>query len=278
VSEQDDRERGGRADAEWYVLCGSYFWLGERRNCQARRWANVRSVHDREKAPGKGDMTTAKPKTRHKIFIIEDHPITRDGFAELINYQHDLVACGHAGTAAKAMAGIEASEPNLIIVDVSLPDAHGIELIKDLVARRPAQRILVLSMHDETLYAERALRAGAKGYVMKQEPTEVVLSAIRTVLLGGTYLSPRMQERALERFGNDKTDASRSSVETLTDRELEVFELIGRGFGTREIGSQLKLSVSTVETYRAHLKEKLQLASGTELTHRAIEWLNRQKA
>jgi DNA-binding NarL/FixJ family response regulator len=219
----------------------------------------------------------ANAKLKHKIFLVEDHPITRDGFAELINYQQDLVACGHAGTAAKAVAGIEALEPGLVIVDVSLPDAHGIELIKDLVARRPAQRILVLSMHDETLYAERALRAGAKGYVMKQEPTEIVLSAIRKVLAGGTYLSPKMQERALQRFASDKPEATRSSVETLTDRELEVFELIGRGLGTREIGSQLKLSVSTVETYRAHLKEKLQLASGTELTHRAIEWINRQK-
>jgi DNA-binding NarL/FixJ family response regulator len=218
-----------------------------------------------------------KAKLKHKIFLIEDHPITRDGFAELINYQQDLLACGHAGTAAKAITGIEASDPGLVVVDVSLPDAHGIELIKDLLARRPNLPILVLSMHDETLYAERALRAGAKGYVMKQEPTEVVLAAIRKVLAGGTYLSPRMQERALQRFAGDNAEASRSGVETLTDRELEVFELIGRGLSTREVGSQLKLSVSTVETYRAHLKEKLQLASGTELTHRAIEWVSRQK-
>jgi DNA-binding NarL/FixJ family response regulator len=219
----------------------------------------------------------AKEKLKHKIFLIEDHPITRDGFAQLINYQNDLVVCGHAGSAAKAMAATEAAQPELVIVDVSLPDAHGIELIKDLIARQPDMRILVLSMHDEALYAERALRAGAKGYVMKQEPTEVVMGAIRKVLLGGTYLSPRMQERALQVFAGEAATAGRSGVERLTDRELEVFELIGRGQSTRDISSQLHLSVSTVETYRAHLKEKLQLSSGTELTHRAIEWVNRQE-
>jgi DNA-binding NarL/FixJ family response regulator len=218
----------------------------------------------------------AKEKLKHKIFLIEDHPITRDGFSQLINYQEDLLVCGNAGTAAQALAGIEASQPGLVIADVSLPDAHGIELIKDLIARRPDLRILVLSMHDEALYGERALRAGARGYVMKQEPTETVMAAIRKVLLGGTYLSPRMQERVLQRFAGPKGEAGRSGIETLTDRELEVFELIGRGHSTREISSQLRLGVSTVETYRAHLKEKLQLASGTELTHRAIEWVNRQ--
>jgi len=223
------------------------------------------------------EKVMGKARFKHKIYLIEDHPITRDGFAELINYQDDLVTCGHAGSAAKAMAGIEASEPGLVIMDISLPDAHGIELIKDLVSRRPGLRILVLSMHEETLYAERALRAGAKGYVMKQEPTEIVLSAIRKVVQGGTYLSPRMQERALQRFAGEKSEAGRSSAETLTDRELEVFELIGRGMSTRDIGSQLKLSVSTIETYRAHLKEKLLLASGTELTHRAIEWVRRKE-
>ena len=186
------------------------------------------------------------------------------------------MVCGTAGTAAQSLAGIQATQPGLVIVDVSLPDAHGIELIKDLIAHRPDLRILVLSMHDETLYGERALRAGARGYVMKQEPTEIVMAAIRKVLQGGTYLSPRMQERALQRFAGAKVEAGRSGIETLTDRELEVFELIGRGQSTREISSQLRLGVSTVETYRAHLKDKLQLASGTELTHRAIEWVNRQ--
>jgi len=223
---------------------------------------------------GLPDMTSEKLK--HKIFLVEDHPVTRDGFAQLIDFQEDLRVCGHAGTAAKALSEIDAVRPGLVVVDVSLPDAHGIELIKDLVAQLPHLRILVLSMHDETLYAERALRAGAKGYVMKQEPTEIVMAAIRKVLLGGTYLSPRMEERALQRFAGGTASASSSAYEALTDREIEVFELIGRGLSTREISAQLRLSVSTVETYRAHLKEKLQLASGTELAHRAIEWVNRQ--
>lgn len=213
----------------------------------------------------------AKPKLKHKIYIVEDHPVTRDGFAELINYQSDLVACGHAGTAEKAIAGIDSSEPVLVITDISLPDMHGLELIKQLVQRRPGLRILVFSMHDETVYAERALRAGAKGYVMKQEPTDVVLMAIRKVLQGDFYLSPRMQQR---RFAGD---ANHSEFSKLSDRELEVFEFIGRGLTTREIGSRLGLSVTTIETYRSRLKERLNLTNGTELTHRAIEWFNRQR-
>jgi DNA-binding NarL/FixJ family response regulator len=213
----------------------------------------------------------ARQKLKHKIYIIEDHPVTRDGFAELINYQSDLVACGHAGTAEKALAGIESSEPALVIMDVSLPDTHGLELIKHLMARRPDLPILVLSMHDEKVYAERVMRAGARGYVMKEEPTDVVLTAIRKVLQGGIYLSPRMQQWQVS------ADGQRSGFETLSDRELEVFEFIGRGLTTREIGSRLGLSITTIETYRARLKERLNIASGTELTHRAIEWVNRQK-
>jgi DNA-binding NarL/FixJ family response regulator len=215
-----------------------------------------------------------KAKVKHKVFLIEDHPVTRDGLAQLINYQHDLEVCGHAGSASQALEGIRSTQPGLIIVDVSLPDAHGIELIKDLVALQSDLRILALSMHDETLYAERALRAGASGYVMKQEPTEVVMGAIRKVLLGQTFLSPRMQERALRRFAGHSAATPRSGMESLTDRELEVFELIGRGLSTREVSAQLRLSVSTVETYRAHLKEKLHLSNATELAHRAIEWVN----
>jgi DNA-binding NarL/FixJ family response regulator len=213
----------------------------------------------------------AKPKLKQKIYIVEDHPVTRDGFAELINYQPDLVACGHAGTAEKAITGIAASEPALVITDISLPDTHGLELIKKLLERWPALPVLVLSMHDEKVYAQRAIRAGAKGYVMKEEPTDVVLMAIRTVLQGGIYISPRMQER---RFA---AEPGHSDFETLSDRELEVFELIGRGLSTREIGSRLGLSVTTIETYRSRLKERLNLTNGTELTHRAIEWFNRQR-
>jgi len=219
----------------------------------------------------------AKTKPKHKVYLVENHPVTRDGFAELINYQQDLVCCGSAGTAAKALADIDVVEPDLVILDMFLPDGHGIELIKDLIVRRPNQRILVLAMHDERLFAERALRAGAKGYVMKQEPTEVVMSAIRKVLLGEAYLSPELQHQILGQFAGEKTNGSRSTIEELTDREIEVFELIGRGLRTHEISSRLRLSPSTVETYRGRLKEKLELSGAAKLTHRAVEWVSCQK-
>ena len=211
---------------------------------------------------------------RHKVFLVEDHPVTREGLAQLINYQDDLLVCGTAGTAAKALGDIETTRPDLVVVDVSLPDGHGIELVKDIKARYAELRVLVLSMHDETLYAERAIRAGASGYIMKQEPTDAVLTAARQILNGKPYLSPRLQERVLQRFAAGIAAPIVSELERLTDRELEVFELIGRGRGTREIARQLRLSVSTVETHRAHLKEKLELDSATELVRRAVEWVS----
>jgi DNA-binding NarL/FixJ family response regulator len=208
---------------------------------------------------------------------VEDHPLTRNGLTQLINYQIDLQVCGHASTVAMTIGGVDEAEPDLVIVDVSLPDGHGIELVKDLKARHPQSRILVLSMHDEGLYAERAFRAGASGYIMKQEPADTVLAAVRRILCGETYLSPRMQERVLNHFAAGKPAALNSNIERLTDRELEVFEMLGRGFGTREIARHLRLGMSTVETHRAHLKEKLDLKSGTELTCRAVEWVNNHK-
>ena len=223
-------------------------------------------------------MATETPRTssttKSKVFLVEDHPVTRDGLAQLINYQEDLCMCGSAGTAAKALSGIETSQPDLVIMDVSLPDGHGIELVKDLKALYPELRILMLSMHDEALYAERALRAGAGGYIMKQESTNTVLAAARQILRGKTYLSPKLQERVLQRFAAGIASPTTSEIERLTDRELEIFELIGRGRGTREIAQHLRLSVSTVETHRAHLKEKFELDSSTELTRRAVEWVS----
>jgi DNA-binding NarL/FixJ family response regulator len=214
------------------------------------------------------------PNRKRKVFLVEDHPVTREGLAQLINYQDDLHVCGFAGTAAKTLGGIAASRPDLVVVDVSLPDGHGIELVKDIKASHPDLCVLVLSMHDELLYAERAIRAGASGYVMKQEPTDTVLNAARQILNGKPYLSPKLQERVLQRFATGLSEPVNSEVERLTDRELEVFELIGQGRGTREIAEQLRLSVSTVETHRAHLKEKLELDSATELVRRAVEWVS----
>jgi DNA-binding NarL/FixJ family response regulator len=216
-----------------------------------------------------------KISAKRRVFLVEDHPITREGFAQLLNYQDDLVVCGQAGTVAAALRDIPDAQPDLIIMDVSLPDGHGIELVKDLQTRYPHLRILMLSMHDESLYAERALQAGARGYVMKQEATATVMTAIRQVLQDETYLSTKMQRIIVQRFAGKLPPDQVSEMEHLTDRELEVLELIGRGQSTSQIARQLRISISTVETHRAHLKEKLHTQTGPELVRRAIEWVGR---
>jgi DNA-binding NarL/FixJ family response regulator len=208
---------------------------------------------------------------------VDDHPITREGLARLINHERDMEVCGQANTAAKAVTDIEPMKPDLVVVDVSLTTgASGLELIKDLVARHPRLRMLALSTHDEALYAERALRAGAKGYVMKQEPTEKVMAAIRQVLDGGIFLSDAMKDRLLRKITQSGSAPSASEIERLSDRELEVYRLIGQGRGTRQIADELHLSMSTVETYRTHIKEKLHLSSAPELVRRAVEWVHSQ--
>jgi len=219
----------------------------------------------------------AKMSFKRKVFLVEDHPITREGFAQLINYQDDLLVCGQAGTVAAAMDGINETKPDLVVVDVTLPDGHGIELVKILRTQLPKMRILVLSMHDESLYAERALQAGARGYVMKQEATHVVMAAIRQVLQDETYLSPKMQRTVVQRFAGKAPTNNVSEMEHLTDRELQVFELLGRGQSTSQIARRLRISISTVETHRAHLKEKLQTQTGPELIYRAVEWVGRNQ-
>jgi DNA-binding NarL/FixJ family response regulator len=205
---------------------------------------------------------------------VEDHPVTREGFAQLINFQTDLEVCGQAGTGAQALTEIAGLNPDLVIVDISLAGTSGIELIKDLVSRHPILKVLVLSMHDESLYAERALRAGARGYVMKQVATEHVMVAIRHVLRGGVYLSERMRNQLLFNVVGRLSTAGASDLDRLSDRELEVFELIGEGRTTAQIGASLHLSVSTVETYRAHIKEKLGLRNATELVQHAVDWIH----
>ena len=220
---------------------------------------------------------TTAPKSKQRIFLVDDHPITREGLARLINHERDMEVCGQANTAAKAVTDIEPMKPDLVVVDVSLTTgASGLELIKDLAARHPRLRMLALSTHDEALYAERALRAGAKGYVMKQEPTEKVMAAIRQVLDGGIFLSDAMKDRLLRKITQSGSAPSASEIERLSDRELEVYRLIGQGRGTRQIADELHLSMSTVETYRTHIKEKLHLASAPELVRRAVEWVHSQ--
>jgi DNA-binding NarL/FixJ family response regulator len=211
----------------------------------------------------------------HRLLLVDDQPILREGFAHLLDQEGDLKVCGQADSATGALKAITALRPDLVTVDVVLKGMNGIELVKQIRALHPMLPVLVLSMLDEVLFAERALRAGAKGYVMKQAPTEEVKSAIRRLLRGGRYLSPRMQERILENLSTGGRVAP--GIESLSDRELEVFQLIGSGCATRQIAQQLRLSVKTIETYRAHIKEKLKLANGMELIRMAVETASEQQ-
>lgn len=213
---------------------------------------------------------------KHRLYLVEDHPVTREGFAQLINFEPDLHVCGQAASAAKALAEIPVAKPHLVVVDISLDRTSGIDLIKDILARHTALPVLVLSTHDETLYAERALRAGAKGYVMKHELTVEVLKAIRKVLRGGVYLSERMQERLVGLVAGGGSAASRSDVEQLSDRELEVFTFLGQGRSTAQIAASLHVSGSTVATHRVHITAKLKLENSRELVRRAVEWVQSQ--
>ncbi len=207
------------------------------------------------------------------IFIVDDHPIIRQGLALLINREPDLAVCGDAEEAAAALRHIEEMRPDLIVVDISLSGPDGLELLKNIRVRDANLPVLILSMLDESIYAERALRAGANGYIMKQEATERVLVAIRRILGGEIYVSDRMANRMLHRFAGGSELGTRSPVADLTDRELEVFRLIGEGHGTRQIAEQLHISVKTVESYQAHIKEKLSLKNARELVQRAIQWM-----
>ena len=225
----------------------------------------------------KSPAKDASAPRKHRIFLVDDHPVTREGLARLINHEPDLEVCGQAGTAARALPAIEALQPDLVVVDVSLTaGASGLELIKDLAVRNARQQMLALSTHDESLYAERALRAGAKGYVMKQEPTEEVMRAMREILRGEIYLSKAMNERMLRKLTGTQAAPLASEIERLSDRELEVYRLLGQGRGTRQIAGELHLSISTVETYRTHIKEKLRLHSSPELVRHAVEWVHSQ--
>ena len=208
-----------------------------------------------------------------RVFLVDDHPIVRQGLTQLINREDDLVVCGEAEDARTAIESIFASEAHVVIVDVSLEGPDGIELLKSIRMRDPRLPVLILSMHDESLYAERALRAGANGYIMKQEATDRVLTAIRQVLQGEVYVSERMARKMVQQFVGGGAIA-RSLVDDLSDRELQVFRLIGQGHGTRQIAEELHLSVKTVESYYAHIKEKLSLRNGRELVQHAIQWMN----
>lgn len=224
-------------------------------------------------------MATAKtpPKGKHRIFIVDDHPIFRQGLAQLINQESDLCVCGEADDYQGALRAVAELNPDMVIVDITLKDMSGIDLIKEVRKLNRGIIMLVISMHDESLYAERALRAGARGYVMKQEASESIVQAIRQVCIGGIYVSPRMTEQMLSRFVEGPLDAVESPLKALTDREMEVFHLIGEGLGISEIGLRLHLSVKTIGTYRERIKEKLNLRNSTELLRHAFNWVENER-
>jgi len=206
------------------------------------------------------------------VFIVDDHPLVREWLTNLIQHQADLTVCGESESAPEAFAAITACKPDVAIVDIALKDSSGLELIKNLKGSCPEVALLVLSMHEEFHYAERALRAGARGYVMKRETTKQVVEAIRRIREGKIYVSEPLAEAMTSQYVEGKRLASRSPVEQLSDRELEVFDMLGRGMGTRHIAETLRISLKTVQAYCGRIKEKLNLDSGTELLREAIRW------
>ncbi|MCI0538610.1 MAG: response regulator transcription factor [Verrucomicrobiales bacterium] len=214
----------------------------------------------------------AAREDKRRILLVDDHPIVRQGLAELIDAEKDLTVSGTADSMNAALEQMPALKPDLVVVDISLKGSNGIELLKNIKVRYPKMKVLMLSMHDEGLYAIRALRAGASGYIMKQEATEKVIEAARKVLNGEIYLSDKMEKKMMQQLVGGRTARTGSPLEDLSDRELEVFNLIGQGKGTRQIAEELHLSIKTVESHRAHIKEKLGLKSATELVQHAIQW------
>ena len=220
----------------------------------------------------KNDAHEAKRATR--VLIVDDHPVVREGLALRISRQPDLQVCGEAADIAEAMRAVEATNPDVAIVDIALRTGNGIDLIKRLKTRHESVRILVWSMYNESLYAERAMRAGAMGFINKEHATDQIITAIRRVLDGKVYLSESMADRLLNRaIGRNGESAESSPVESLSDRELEVFQCIGQGLDTQQVAQRMHVSPKTVETYRARIKEKLNLSSGTELIRLAVQWV-----
>lgn len=227
-----------------------------------------------KKTPAAPAPPATAPKRR--VLIVDDHPIFRNGITQLIDHEPDLHVCGGVCSAAHALTVVEELKPDIIVLDISIQGTNGIELMKSIRALYPALPALMVSMHDESIYAERALRAGARGYVMKAASSEKVVEAIRRVLSGGLYLSEAIGDRLLNTFLNGRSSAEvgTSAVAQLSDREIEIFRAVGEGRGTREIAQALFLSIKTVETHRAHIKEKLKLQTAPELVRAAVEWVN----
>jgi DNA-binding NarL/FixJ family response regulator len=211
-------------------------------------------------------------ENKTQVLIVDDHPVVRDGLTTIINHERDINVCGEADDANQALKAVTELKPDVVIVDISLKSSDGIELTKSIKARHPKLSIIVLSIHDESIYAERALLAGAKAYLMKDAVSENIVKAIRTVLGGEIYVSNTISKKFLHKIAGDKAGTTKASIENLSDREFEVFRLIGKGHKASQIAKNLHLSVKTVETYRGRLKEKLNLDSATELLQYAIKW------
>jgi DNA-binding NarL/FixJ family response regulator len=223
------------------------------------------------------EITLAKAEstariTKSNIFIVDDLPIVRQGMSQLINQESDLALCGEAGDIMHALPSIKKCRPDLIVADLSLGPVNGLKLIEELCRESPHLLVLILSMQDEALYAERCLRAGAKGYIMKQEQPDMLLLAIRKVLNGGIYISSKMGPKLINKLVSKSTGISSSTIDRLSNRELEVFQFIGQGMNTRDIADFLNLSIKTIETYIAHIKKKMCFKSSRELFLYAVQW------
>ena len=223
-------------------------------------------------SPRKSSATT----TRKRLLILDDHPMMREGLAQLINNENDLTVCGEAGTGQEAIDLIAKQKPDLVLADISLPDKSGLEVIKEIQTFNPGLEVLVISMHEESLYAQRVLRAGARGYIMKQEGGKKLMEAIRRVLGGQIYVSEKVSSTLLESFSTP-IGKTKSPIEQLSDREFEVLQLLGQGKGTGEIATHLRLSVKTVDAHRANIKRKLNLQTGSELVRYAVRWVETQR-
>ena len=236
--------------------------------------------------PARQNQTASKPAAappcseppKKRVFLVDDHPMMREGMSRLIDTEPGFMCCGGAKSAEEAISEIPRCRPDLVITDITLPQRSGLDLIKDLAAILPALPVFVYSMHDEAFYAERALRAGARGYLMKEAGSERMLEAIHLVLAGEISVSPKIAAKILTLFSGPKSRGSHSPVEKLTDREFDVFQLIGRGKSTKEIAQLLHLSHKTVAVHRGHIKEKLGLTSSSELVHQAIRWASTPSA
>ncbi len=218
------------------------------------------------------------PQKPKRVLIVDDHPLFRHGIVSLIKVEPDFEVCGEAEDAASALAAVKELQPDVVLLDISLCQANGIDLVSELKAAQPGLPVLMLSMHDDSLYALRALRAGASGYVMKREALALVMTALRTVLKGDVYLSPRFSDRLVFKTIQSREGGKGSPIDKLSDRELEVLKLLGTGLGTKDIAEQLTLSVKTVETHRAHVKEKLKLKDAHEMVRFAVEWVTHSTA